>query len=324
MLQTSARLLRLLSLLSSRRFWPGPELAQRLEVTERTLRRDIDRLRSLGHPVDAQSGVAGGYALGAGATLPPLTLADDEALAVAIALRTAATFLSASIGEAALRALTKLERVFPPRLRRRANTLRQSITLLERPSPHVDSELLSTLAEACDERRVISFQYTARNDARSDRQVEPAGLVHTGSWYLVAFDRGRNDWRTFRVDRMATPVNPGECFRPRPPPEDGDLRAFVSRSIAVLGYPHRAELILHAPAERVTEWISAATATVERLDAGRCRISVGALSLSRLAAWAASFGVDFEVLDPPELLVEVRKLRERLDLALSRSKAPSA
>jgi predicted DNA-binding transcriptional regulator YafY len=321
MLKTSARLLRLLSLLVSRRFWPGAELAERLEVTERTLRRDVERLRGLGYPVRGQSGVAGGYQLAAGARLPPLPLADDEALAVAIALRTAATGLSAPIGEAAVRALAKLESVFPSRLRRRASALRETISLLERPGPRVDSELLSTVAEACGERRVLAFGYTARDEKRTEREVEPLGLVHTGNWYLVAFDRGRGDWRTFRIDRIATPRCPGGRFRARPPPADGDLRAFVSRSIAAFAYPHRAELILHAPAKDVMARVSLAAASVEGLDARRCKVSVGALSLTSLALWTASFGVDFEILEPPELFAAIREVRERLDAALSRSTA---
>lgn len=318
MLQTSARLLRLLSLLLSRRSWSGAELAERLEVTERTLRRDIDRLRSLGYPVDGQPGVAGGYGLAAGTQLPPLTLADDEALAVSLALRTAANGLSASIGEAALRALTKLERVFPARLRRRAHALRETITLLERPSPRVDSELLSLVADACDERAALSFGYTAREGQSTQREVEPAGLVHNGARYLVAFDRARDDWRTFRVDRMSEPRAHGR-FNPRPPPADGDLRAFVSRSIAVHAYAHRAVLLLHAPAERISARVSASAAVVERLDAERCRLTLGGQSLAGLAAWTAAFGVDFEVQEPPELLVALRELRARIDLALERS-----
>lgn len=318
MLQTSARLLRLLSLLLSRRFWPGAELAARLEVTERTLRRDIDRLRTLGYPVDGQPGVAGGYGLAAGTQLPPLTLADDEALAVSIALRTATNSLSASIGEAAVRALTKLERVFPARLRQRANALRETITLLEHPGPHVDTELLSLLAEACDERRVVCFGYTALNGQRTEREVEPVGLVHTGRWYFVAFDVSRDDWRTFRIDRIATrPVLTGR-FSPRPPPADGDLRAFVSRSLAVLAYPYRAEIILHASVEQVTARASPSSAVVERLDAKRCRVSVGAQSLTSLAVWIASFGVDFDIIGPPELVDAMRTLRDRLDAALAR------
>jgi len=314
-LQTSARLLRLLSLLLSERSWSGRELAERLEVTERTLRRDVERLRSLGYPVDGQPGVAGGYGLAAGTKLPPLTLADDEALAVTIALRTAAGGLSPSIGEAALRALTKLERVLPERLRRRAIALRETITLLERPSPRVDPELLSSLAEACDERRVLWFDYTSRGAAQSEREVEPLGLVHTGAWYLVAFDRSRDNWRTFRVDRIAQLRATSTRFRPRVPPNEGDLRGFVSRSIAVHGYPFRAVLILHAPSSEVAARVSPSAAVVERLDARRCRVSVGALSLASLAVWTASFGVDFEVIEPPELRERCQVLADRLTAA---------
>jgi predicted DNA-binding transcriptional regulator YafY len=321
MLRTSARLLRLLSLLLSRRSWSGAELAERLEVTDRTLRRDIDRLRRLGYSVDGQPGVAGGYGLGAGTQLPPLALLDDEALAISIALRTAGGSLSASVGEAALRALSKLERVFPARLRRRANVLREAITLLEAPGQRVDSELLSLLAEACDERSVLSFEYTARNDQRTERLVEPAGLVHTGQWYLVAFDCNRDDWRTFRVDRISSSVVSKGHFRPRPPPVDGDLRAFVSRSIAVFAYPHRADILLYASVDEVAPRVSLTAAVLERLDAKRCRISMGAQSLGSLALWTARLGVDFEVLDPPELVVAIRELRDRLDRALSCAKS---
>jgi predicted DNA-binding transcriptional regulator YafY len=321
MLKTSARLLRLLSLLLSQRFWTGAELTSRLEVTDRTLRRDIDRLRRLGYSVDGQPGVAGGYRLQAGTRLPPLTLAEDEALAISIALRTAGSHLSTTVGEAALRALTKLEHVFPARLRHRANVLRETITLLERPGPRVDSDLLSLLAVACDERRIVAFDYTARNEQRTERVVEPVGLVHTGRWYFVAFDRGRDDWRTFRVDRISGPRFAVGHFTPRPPPADGDLRAFVSRSIAVFAYPHRADILLHASADEVAARVSPTAAVLERLDSGRCRLSLGAHSLFSLALWTASLGVDFEVIGPPELLDAIRELRERFDRVLGCSKA---
>lgn len=206
--------------------------------------------------------------------------------------------------------------MFPSRLRRRASALRDTITLLERPSPRVDSELLAMLAEACDERSILGFVYTSRDERSSEREVEPAGLVHTGAWYLLAFDRNRDDWRTFRADRIASARATGARFRPRSPPADGDLRAFVSRSIAVLGYPHRAELILHAPAELVSARVSPASAVVQRLDAKGCRISVGAQSLASLAAWTTGFGVDFEIVDPPELVDAFLEIRARLDRAL--------
>lgn len=316
MLTASARLLRLLSLLQSRRSWAGPELADRLEVTPRTLRRDVERLRSLGYPVRGQSGIAGGYAMEAGAQLPPLALEDDEALAIALALRTATNALSASVGEPALRALAKLERVFPARLRRRAQALRDSILLLERTDHSLDTEVLSTLAEACDGRRVVTFDYTSRASAHTRRTVEPAGLVHTGRWYLIGYDRDRDDWRTFRVDRMAGDVAVGAGFVPKPPPDGGDLRRFVSRSISVDPYAHQVEVILHAPIDRVAARVSASTALLERLDEGRTRVSLGASSLAGLGAWVASFEVDFEVVEPPELIEALRELRCRIDGAL--------
>jgi predicted DNA-binding transcriptional regulator YafY len=315
-LSTAARLLRLLSLLQSQRSWAGADLAERLEITPRTVRRDVDRLRSLGYPIEAQSGVAGGYALQAGAHLPPLALADDEALAIALALRTATNALSASIGEAALRALAKLERVFPARLRRRAHALRDTIFLLERAGSSVDTELLTLLAEACDGRCVVAFGYTSRASTRTERVVEPAGLVHTGRWYLVAFDRDRDDWRTFRVDRIADGVALGATFTPRPLPELGDLRGFVSRSLSVAAYPHQVVAILHAPAEQVAARLSPSTAMVERLGPQRTQVSLGASSLVGLAAWIASFEVDFEVVEPPELIEALRVLRLRIDRAL--------
>ncbi|MEM6371057.1 MAG: YafY family protein [Myxococcota bacterium] len=316
MLSTSARLLRLLTLLQSQRAWGGAELADRLEVTPRTLRRDVDRLRALGYPVDGQAGTAGGYTLGAGAHLPPLSLDDDEAVAVSVALRTATNTLSASMGEAALRALTKLERVFPSRLERSAQALRDSILILERSGPPLDQAILAMLARACDARRLVQFDYTSKSSNRTRRTVEPARLVHTGRWYLVAFDRDRDDWRTFRVDRMGAEPTLGEVFSNRPLPEGGDLRAFVARSISMGPYSHSVVVILHAPLERLAARLLPATALVERLAAHRTKVSIGASSMAGLAAWVASFEVDFEVVEPPELVRVLHDLRLRVDGAL--------
>jgi predicted DNA-binding transcriptional regulator YafY len=315
-LETSARLLRLLSLLQVRRFWSGGELAERLEITRRTLRRDIDRLRNLGYPIEGTSGVAGGYQLGAGAELPPLTLSDDEALAVSIGLRTAASRGTGGVDEAALRALVKLERVFPERLRRRANALRASSSLMERPSPVVSSTTLATLAGACDEHRRVELAYSDRDGNRSDRQVEPAGLVHTEHrWYLVAWDAGRDDWRTFRVDRIER-ATPGDRFAPRPPPADGDLGAYVSRSVSIGPYRHQARVILDAPLEQMAERVSPTAATLERLDDRRCVLSAGANSLDGLAVWISMLGVDFEIVEPPELLDHLRAAHARIGRAV--------
>jgi predicted DNA-binding transcriptional regulator YafY len=194
MLDTSARLLRLLSLLQVQPAWPGAELARRLEITPRTLRRDVQRLRDLGYPVHATPGVAGGYRLGAGAALPPLLLDDDEAVAVAVSLRTAASQTVTGVAEASLRALAKLEQVLPGRLRERTAALQQAMVTLPRTAPAVDPELLMTLARACRSRQALRFGYRSRDGELSQRQAEPHRLVHTGyRWYLVARDTGRDD-----------------------------------------------------------------------------------------------------------------------------------
>jgi predicted DNA-binding transcriptional regulator YafY len=317
MLQTSARLLRLLSLLQARRFWTGSDLASRLEVTERTVRRDIDRLRTLGYPVDATSGVAGGYQLAAGAVLPPLLLEDDEALAVSIGLGTAASSTVTGIEEAALRALVKLEHVLPMRLRRRVNALRSAIVPLTRTGPSVDSALLSVLASACRDREQVLFRYADKSSKSSDRTVEPQGLVHTGHrWYLVAWDVNRDDWRTFRVDRIAGSASVGRRFAPRPPPNEGDLRAYVSRSLSTSAYAFQASILLHAPLELVAERVSPAAGVLERIDAKHCRLLAGAPSLDALALWICLIGVDFEVEQPPELVRHLRVLHARMGRAL--------
>lgn len=319
MLQTSARLLRLLALLQARRFWAGPELAERLEVTERTVRRDVDRLRSLGYPVDATSGVAGGYQLGAGATLPPLLLEDDEALAVAVALGTSASGTVAGIEEASLRALSKLENVLPKRLRGRIDALRTSVVLLERSGPRIDSASLSILATACRERLSVRFQYTDRTAKPSERAVEPLGLVHTGHrWYLVVWDLGRSDFRTFRVDRIGVGVLTGARFAPRPLPDDGDLRAYVSRSVSTSVYAHQAQVLLHAPLERIRKIVPPSAAFLERVSPERTRMTAGAPSLEGLAVWIAMMGVDFDVEEPAELVQHLSRLHERIGRTLGK------
>ena len=203
MLDTSARLLRLLSLFQAQRYWSGAELAERLEVTPRTLRRDVDRLRSLGYPVNSTTGTAGGYQLGAGATLPPLLLDDDEAVAVAVGLRTAASGTVTGMEEASVRALSKLQQLLPSRLRRRVSALNSFIVPMANRGPTVDAETLSVIAGACRDYEMLRFSYNSRDGASSSRQVEPHRLVHTGRrWYLAAWDLDRENWRTFRIDRI--------------------------------------------------------------------------------------------------------------------------
>jgi len=311
MLGTSARLLRLLTLLQTRRSWAGPELSARLEVTSRTLRRDVDRLRSLGYPVASTSGVAGGYQLGAGSELPPLLLDDEEALAVSLGLRTAAAGSVTGMEEVALRALAKLEQVLPTRLRRRLSALHASIIPLAQAGPTVDARTLARIATACRDQQRLEFGYRGNDGARTSRRVEPAGLVHTGRrWYLVAWDLGRDDWRTFRVDRIASNLQAGATFFPRSPPEGG-LGAYVSRSVSLAPYPVRARVLLYAPIAEMVRKVSPSAGTLESVDAGSCLLHVGAPSLEALAVWMSLLGVDFEIRDPPEARAHLRKVGER-------------
>jgi predicted DNA-binding transcriptional regulator YafY len=317
MLETSARLLRLLSLFQARRYWSGAELSDRLEVTARTLRRDVDRLRSLGYPVNSTSGAAGGYQLGSGATLPPLLLDDDEAVAVAVGLRTAASGTVTGIEEASLRALAKLQQVLPSRLRRRVTALASFIVPLANSGPTVDSETLSALASACRDNQKLRFGYNSRDGTASTREVEPHRLVHTGRrWYLAAWDLGRNNWRTFRVDRIESRIAAGLRFAPRQPPEGG-FAAYVSRSVAYAPYPHRARIILHVSAETATERVPPGAGTLEAIDDHTCELRMGASSLDTLSVYLALIGFDFEVREPPELVEHIRWLAERFSRATS-------
>ena len=317
MLQTSARLLRLLSLFQAQRYWSGIELSRRLEVTARTLRRDVDRLRSLGYPVHSTSGVAGGYQLGAGATLPPLLLDDDEAVAVALGLRTSASGSVSGLEEASVRALMKLEQVLPPRLRHRVAALHGFILPLERRGPTVDAERLSVIAGACRDHEGLRFRYQDRAGAPSARMVEPHRLVHTGyRWYLVAWDTIREDWRTFRVDRIEGKLKASTRFKPRKPPE-GDFAAYVSKSLSQAFYPIRARITLRAPVEALAKKIPPAAGVLEAIDENSCTLRTGSHSVEGIAMHLSWLGVDFQVHEPEELLVYMRKLAERIKAATS-------
>ncbi|NZA26409.1 YafY family transcriptional regulator [Luteimonas sp. SJ-92] len=323
MLETSARLLRLLALLQARRFWTGAELAERLQVTPRTVRRDADKLRSLGYPVRSSSGVAGGYQLGAGSTLPPLLLEDDEALAVALGLRMATTGSVAGMEESAVGALAKLEQVLPARLRRRVRALHAAVSPLGLSGPLVQPEVLTTLGGACRGEQRARFRYRDREGRGSEREVEPHGLVcATGHWYLVGWDLQRQDWRTFRVDRIDARILTGQRFMPRPIP-GGDLAAYVSRNIASAPYPVRARVVLHAPHARMAAKIPPLVARLEPLDEYRCLLEAGAQSPETLAYHLSMIGVEFEVLEPPELVAQVAAMAGRLTRAAVRgSRAP--
>jgi predicted DNA-binding transcriptional regulator YafY len=313
MWETSARLLKLLSLLQNRRDWSGAELAERLGVTPRTVRRDVDRLRGLGYPVHAVPGVAG-YRLGPGAALPPLLLDDEEAVAVAVGLRTAAGGSVAGIEETSVRALAKLEQVLPSRLRHRINAL-QSVTVpLTAGGATVDPETLTAIAAACRDSHRLRFDYRQPDGTESRRDVEPYRLVHTGRrWYLVAWDTGRSDWRTFRVDRLVPRTPTGPRFQPRDLP--ADAATYVSQSISSSPYRYQARILMHAPLDAVAEVVSPTAGRLEPVDEHSCVLHSGGNSLDEMAIYIGLKGIDFEVLDPPELVEHIRTLARRLTRA---------
>ena len=279
------------------------------------MRKDVDRLRRLGYPVDAAPGATGGYRLGAGAHLPPLLLDDDEAVAVAVGLRTAAGRGVTGIEEASLRALAKLEQVLPSRLRRRVGALQAYTVPFGSWGPTVDAETLSAIAGACRDEVRLRFAYRTPDGTPSRRLVEPHRLVHTGRrWYLAAWDCRREAWRSFRVDRVEPPVSTDRRFEPREPPY-GDAAAFVARAISSQRYAYQASVILHAPLEAVAERVPHAVGTLERIDDRRCMLRTGADWLGGLAIYVADIGVDFTVVDPPEFAAEVRELAQRFGRA---------
>src|SRR4051794_27808838 len=316
MLETSSRLLELLSLLQARREWSGPDLADRLEVGVRTVRRDMERLRRLGYPVSATRGVAGGYRLGAGASLPPLLLDEEEAVAVAVGLRTAASVGVAGIEETSIRALAKLEQGLPSRLRRRVNAV-GAVTVPYPGSggPAVDPETLAAIATACRDHERLRFGYRSHEGDSSRRLVEPHRLVHTGRrWYLVAWDVDREDWRTFRVDRIGPRLSRDRPFAPSEPPA-ADIAAYVSQSVSAARDRYQAQVILRAPLAEVAPRVPHTVGTLEAIDDHSCLLRTGSDWLGGLAVYVADIGVDFEVLEPPEFVEQVRHLAERFGRA---------
>jgi predicted DNA-binding transcriptional regulator YafY len=316
MLETSARLLRLLSLLQTPKDWTGAELAERLDVDARTVRRDVDKLRALGYPVHATRGVAG-YRLGAGTRLPPLLLDDEEAVAVAVGMRTAASGGVTGIEEAALRALTKLETVLPSRLRRRVEGLGAVTVTLPAGTATVDPDVLMAVAAAARAHEVLRFDYQGGDGGESLRRTEPHRLVHSGRrWYLLAWDLDRGDWRTFRVDRMRPRIPTGPRFAPRELP--ADLPAHVGRGITTRGYRYRARFTLQVPIEVAADRIAPTVGTLEAIDERSCTLHAGSNSLDELALYVGLFGFPFEVHEPPELVAHVRELAVRLAASADR------
>jgi predicted DNA-binding transcriptional regulator YafY len=312
MLETSARLLRLLALLQTRREWNGPQLAEALSVTTRTVRKDVNRLRALGYPVHASAGVAGGYRLGAGTSLPPLLLDDEEAVAVTVGLRTAAASGGVEgIEETSLRALAKLEQVLPAHLHRRVSTLHDSIVEIAPPAAAVPAEHLTAIAAAIRDHQRLRFDYEDHQGRGALRTVEPHRLVHTrGRWYLVAWDVDRDDWRTFRADRMRPRAGAGPRFSPRSDP-DGDLVGYVERGVGSAMWRHRARVRVHAPASRIVARVPPAV-IVEEIDDHACFATVGSDSAHDLAMWLALLDADFDAGHDLELARELRRLGERL------------
>jgi len=318
-MDTAARLLRLLSLLQAKRDWTGTELADRLGVTVRTVRRDVERLRELDYPVDATPGVAGGYRLSAGAAMPPLALDDDEAVAVAMGLRTAVGGTIGGIEETSVRALAKLEQVLPSRLRRRINALQSVVVPMLGGGPVVDPHVLTVIANACRDRERLRMDYRSANGTALRRVVEPVRLAWTGRrWYLLAWDTDRGDWRTFRVDRIAAPPTPAGRFPPRQPPHT-DIAAYISRAIGSAPYQFQATVILHAPIERVREQVSPAAGQVEPLDEESCLFHVGGREFEPIPVWLARIGFEFTVLEPPELVEQVRTLAGMFSRSVARA-----
>ncbi|WP_021597097.1 helix-turn-helix transcriptional regulator [Actinomadura welshii] len=317
MLEASARLLRLLSLLQTRADWTGAELAERLQVSVRTVRYDIGKLRDLGYPVHAVPGAAGGYRLGAGAALPPLLLDDEEAVAVAVSLRTAAGGTVAGIEETSVRALAKLEQVLPSQLRRRVGALHDYTTRLTPGGPTVSADVLATVAAACRDHRRLRFGYRKHDGSETARDVEPYRLVHTGRrWYLTAWDVARDGWRTFRVDRLTPRTPEGPRFTPRePPPED-----LVPRGVDAALARFQARVTVHAPAAEISARVPASV-LVEPLDGGRCVVHASGDTPHRLALNVLMLDAGFEVGGPPELLDALELLGGRCRQGVSSRRA---
>ncbi len=293
----TSRVLQLLSMLQTYRFWPGNELSDRLGVSSRTLRRDIDRLRELGYPVDATPGVAGGYRLAAGAHMPPLLLDDDEAVAIAVGLRAAAGASIEGIEETSLRALAKLEQVLPDRLRRRVSTLHANVVSLRWGGDDATfaSESLAVLAQACRDHEQVRFDYRRRDGDEAARLVEPHQLVSAGRrWYLVAWDVRRDDWRTFRLDRMTDPRLAGVRFVPRPIP-GGDAAAYVAESFSRMESAHTVVLAAVGTPDEVRALFSGSDIAVDDLGDGRCRVELGDDDLRWLVVRVAVVALQTEV-----------------------------
>jgi predicted DNA-binding transcriptional regulator YafY len=314
----------MLSLMQSRPVWAGPELAQRLEVSGRTIRKDIDRLRELGYPIDATRGAIGGYRLSAGANLPPLMLDDDEAVAVAVGLTVTSSGSILGIEESSKRALTKMEQVLPSRLRSQVAALRDSTETVLRDTAGVEPEapvpaiVLAAIASAIRDSHWFRFDYDDTTDAADDsRVVEPYRLVNWNRrWYLAAWDLQQHRWATFRGDRIRPKAPTYRAFEPRPFP-DGGLVGFVQRDVASAAWTVTARITIDAPAEEVVERINPAVGVVEVLDEKTSVLITGADMYETIALYIGLLGIDFHVSEPPELVAHLDALGKRYARAVA-------
>lgn len=314
---TPARLLQLLSLLQTPREWPGGELADRLGVSRRTVRRDIDRLRELGYPVQATMGADGGYRLVAGKAMPPLVLDDEEAVAIAVGLRAGAGHALEGVDEASVRALAKLEQVLPGRLRHRVSTLQAATTpLTSGDGATIAPETLTVMASTVAGHERLRFAYRAADGTESRRVTEPYRLVSTGRrWYLVAYDLDRADWRTFRVDRVSDPFATGARFAPRELPT-GSAAEFLRRSMYRARESYEMVVIFAAPAGAVAARLPGWMGTPEPLGENSCRLRATASDAKDwMAVRLAMLGHEFTVQEPAELVEAVRELGARMSRA---------
>ncbi|MEW2553096.1 YafY family protein [Streptomyces zhihengii] len=317
MTDTPARLLHLLSLLQTPREWPGSELAERLTVSPRTIRRDIDRLRDLGYPVEATKGAVGGYRLVAGAAMPPLLLDDEEAVAIAVGLRAGAGHAIEGIEEASVRALAKLEQVLPSRLRHRVATLQAATLPLARgDGATIDPHILTAIAGTVTGQERLRFAYRAGDGAETKRLVEPYRLVSTGRrWYLVAFDLQREDWRTFRVDRVTEPFATGARFTPRPAPV-GDAAELLGHTMSRQQQEHEIDVTFRAPAPQVAARLPEHLGAPVPAGENACRLRTrSADSVEWLALRLALVDCEFTVHGPPALREHMAGLATRLGRA---------
>ncbi|WP_424861276.1 helix-turn-helix transcriptional regulator [Streptomyces sp. MMS24-I29] len=326
MTSTPARLLNLLSLLQTPREWPGSELAERLAVSPRTIRRDIDRLRDLGYPVEATRGSIGGYRLVAGTAMPPLLLDDEEAVAIAVGLRAGAGHAIEGVDEASVRALAKLEQVLPSRLRHRVSTLQNATVPLTRgDGSTIDPRTLTVMASAVTGRERLRFAYRAGDGAETRREAEPYRLVSAGwRWYLVAYDLGRADWRTFRVDRVSEPFATGARFTPRELPA-GDAAEFLSGSITRRQPELTVEVSFAAPAEFVAARLPSSFRPLEPTGGNGCRLQATLTdSLEWVALRLALVDCEFTVHEPAALVTHLSDLSARLNRATRATAGPAA